>query len=241
MLSDSLQARLWTGARSLGLELAKPQLESYGQYLEMLREWNRRFNLTAIEAPEEIIDKHFVDSLSCSLAIEFSSISRLVDVGTGAGFPGMVLKIAFPHLHVLLLDAVDKRLRFLQRVAEELQLTGIEILHARAEDAGRDLKWRERADVVVSRAVSRLSTLAEYCLPLARVGGSFLAQKGPQVTDELAEARTAIDILGGGEATVRTLVLPGSEIGRSLLLVPKTRPTPPIYPRRTGTPKKHPL
>src|SRR5262249_1293263 len=157
--------RLAAGASTLGIELTDAQLGSCGRYLELLLEWNQRFNLTAIQAPEEIIDKHFLDSLTCSLTLELSATQRGGDVGTGAGCPGMVVKIAFPHLELLLLDAVEKRLRFLQRVGEELGLTRVQVMHARAEDAGRDPRTRERFDVAVSRAVARLNTLAEYCLP----------------------------------------------------------------------------
>jgi 16S rRNA (guanine527-N7)-methyltransferase len=241
MRLEPLLDRLAAGATALGVNLSEAQLRSCGRYLELLVEWNRRFNLTSLQAPEEIIDKHFIDSLTCSLAVDFSAIHRLVDVGTGAGFPGMVLKISFPHLEVTLLDAVEKRLRFLQRVGEELTLTGVQIVHARAEDAGRDPRTREQFDVVVSRAVARLNSLAEYCLPLVRVGGSFLAQKGPQIDDELDEARPALRKLGGGEPTVKSLLLPGTEMGRSLIAVPKPRPTPAEYPRQAGTPRKHPL
>src|SRR4051794_14033391 len=211
MRPEPLLYRLAAGATALGVNLSEAQLGSCGRYLELLLEWNRRFNLTAIQAPEEIIDKHFLDSLSCSLAVDFIAAHRLVDVGTGAGFPGMVLKIAFPHLEVTLLDAVEKRLRFLQRVGEELTLTGVQIVHARAEDAGRDPRTREQFDIAVSRAVARLNSLAEYCLPLVRVGGSFLAQKGPQIDEELDEARAALRTLGGGEPTVNSLVLPGTD------------------------------
>jgi 16S rRNA (guanine527-N7)-methyltransferase len=241
MPAEPLLERLRTDARSFGLELTVSQIEAYRQYFVLLREWNERFNLTAIEAPRDVIDKHFLDSLSCALALPLSSVRTLVDVGTGAGFPGLVLKIAFPHLELLLLDAVEKRLRFLRRVVEALEMTRVDMLHARAEEAGHDPQRREQFDAAVARAVARLSTLAEYCLPLVRVGGSFLAQKGPDVADELAAARPAFEKLGAGTPSVRTLVLPGTDIGRSLVLIPKTRPTPAQYPRPAGSPKKHPL
>jgi 16S rRNA (guanine527-N7)-methyltransferase len=225
----------------MGLRLASGHLDQLEAYLQLLLDWNQRFNLTAIAEPMEVIDKHFLDSLSCALALDLSRVSRVVDVGTGAGFPGLVLKIAFPHLDLLLLDSVEKRLRFLQRVVEALALTGVQTHHARAEEAGRDPRLRGQFDLATARAVARLNTLAEYCMPLVRVGGSFLAQKGPDIQDELSEARTALTKLGGGEPSVRTLTLPGTSIGRSLVLVPKTRPTPRDFPRLPGTPKKHPL
>jgi 16S rRNA (guanine527-N7)-methyltransferase len=238
---DSLLSRLSDGAARFGIDLTASQIGQYRQYLELLLEWNQRLNLTAIDDPAAVIDKHFVDSLSCATAIDFTQVSRLVDVGTGAGFPGLVLKLAFPHLQVLLLDSVEKRLRFLSRVAASLQLVGAETLHARAEDAGRDPSHREQYDLSVSRAVARLNTLAEYSLPLVRIGGYFLAQKGPEVADELAEAGAAIRKLGGGAPRVHTLSLPETDIGRSLVLVPKVAATPQDLPRLPGTPKKHPL
>jgi 16S rRNA (guanine527-N7)-methyltransferase len=232
---------LAASARQCGVALAPAQIQAYGGYLDLLLEWNQRFNLTAIADPQAVLVKHFLDSLSCAAVVEFVAVDRLVDVGTGAGFPGLVLKIAFPHLRVLLLDSVEKRLRFLDRVIDALGLEQVETLHARAEEAGRDPRWRGRFDVSVARAVARLSTLAEYCLPLVRVGGCFLAQKGPDVEEEIAEARPALAKLGGGEPALHPLMLPGTGIGRSLVRVPKIAPTPPDYPRLPGTPKKHPL
>lgn len=238
---EPLLTRLRAGASLFGVALTDDQLGLCRRYLTLLLEWNQRLNLTAIEDPAAVIDKHFVDSLSCAAAIDFTPLRRIVDVGTGAGFPGLVLKIAFPHLELLLLDAVEKRLAFLRRVAEALSLTDVQTLHARAEDAGRDLRYREQYDLSVSRAVARLNTLAEYCLPLTRVGGHLLAQKGPDVADELAQAAMAIRKLGGGAPRVHSLTLPGTDIGRTLLLVPKVTPTPRDLPRLPGTPKKHPL
>ncbi len=240
-VDPTLLSRLDAGARVLGLNLDACQLAACGDYLALLLDWNQRFNLTAIEDPVAIIDKHFLDSLSCAGAIDFAGITSLIDVGTGAGFPGLVLKIAFPHLRVLLVDSVEKRLRFLHRVVEALHLNDVTTLHARAEEAGRNPACRERFDVAVARAVARLNTLAEYCLPLVRVGGSFLAQKGPEVREEVAEARRALRILGGGEPRVHSLVLPLTTMGRGLVVVPKIAPTPRDFPRLPGTPKRHPL
>jgi 16S rRNA (guanine527-N7)-methyltransferase len=233
--------RLREGALALGLSLTDSQLGQFARYLALLLEWNQRFNLTAIAAPDEVIDKHFLDSLSCATIVDLTTVQRLADVGTGPGFPGVVLKIAYPHLELLLLDSVAKRLRFLDQVVESLGLEGVTTCHARAEDAGRDPRWRERCDLTVARAVARLNTLAEYCLPLTRVGGRFLAQKGPQMQDELAEASPALRRLGGGAPSVTTLTLPGTDLGRSLIVIPKVAPTPPEFPRLPGTPKKHPL
>jgi 16S rRNA (guanine527-N7)-methyltransferase len=241
MTAALLLDRLAASARSFGIDLDARELAAYREYLRLLLDWNQRFNLTAIDTPEAVIDKHFTDSLSCALVLDLPSLHRLVDVGTGAGFPGLVLKIVFPHLEVLLLDAVEKRLRFLRRVTEALHLSGVTTLHARAEEAGRDPLWRGQYDLAVARAVAPLNTLAEYCLPFVRLGGCFLAQKGPHVAAELAAAQPALHKLGGGDARVHRLILPDTDIRRSLVLVPKIAPTPRDYPRLPGTPKKHPL
>lgn len=242
-------------AQEFGVALTPAQTDLLRRYMELLCEWNQRFNLTAISLPEEILVKHFLDSLTCAAAVELAEQRTLIDVGTGAGFPGLVLKIAFPHLQVRLVDAVQKRLRFLERVIEELGLTGVSTLHARVEDlaaaptqlAGRKspgprppLNLREASDVVTARAVARLNVLAEWTLPLARVGGCVVAMKGPDVEEEAAEAGRAIAALGGGTPTVRTLTLP-PDLGRSLVTIPKTRSTPKQYPRPPGTARKQPL
>jgi 16S rRNA (guanine527-N7)-methyltransferase len=233
--------RLALGARELGVVLDARALDAFALYLEELTLWNQRFNLTAIEDPDEILVKHFLDSLSCATVVDLSTAGSLIDVGTGAGFPGLALKIAFPHLRLVLLDSLEKRLRFLDRLVARLGLEAVTTVHARAEDAGRDPEWREQFEVVTARAVARLGTLSEYCLPFAAVGGVFVAQKGPEVEQELVEAAGAIGTLGGGPPTVQTLTLPGSDVRRSLVTIPKRTPTPPAYPRRPGSARKHPL
>jgi 16S rRNA (guanine527-N7)-methyltransferase len=239
--SPPRSARLARGAEELGVPLDARALDAFTVYLEELALWNQRFNLTAIEDPDEILVKHFLDSLSCATVVDLRAARSLIDVGTGAGFPGLALKIAFPHLRVVLLDALEKRLRFLERLAERLGLEGVTTLHARAEDAGRAPEWREQSGVVTARAVARLDTLCEYSLPFAAVGGVFVAQKGPEVDEELSQASRAIRTLGGGSPRLRTLTLPGSDVRRSLITVPKTGPTPAAYPRRPGSARKHPL
>jgi 16S rRNA (guanine527-N7)-methyltransferase len=246
-------------AGGFGVRLSPPQIDALRRYLDLLREWNQRFNLTAIQSPGEILIKHFLDSLSCRVLVPFEEQERLIDVGTGAGFPGLVLKIAYPHLEVTLLDAVRKRLNFLDRVIEDLRLERVKTVHARAEDAARPPvpasrtgvrtgpppgppdSLREAYDVVTARAVARLDVLAEWMLPFARVGGTALAMKGPHASEELAEARRAMQHLGAGTPTVREFVLPGTDVGRSLILMPKVRSTPKTYPRPPGTARKHPL
>jgi 16S rRNA (guanine527-N7)-methyltransferase len=241
-------------AAGLDVTITDAQEEQLRRYLELLCEWNRRFNLTAIEDPQEILLKHFLDSLTCATVVDLSTKATLIDVGTGAGFPGLVLKIAFPHLQVTLLDSLRKRIGFLDRVVEELALEGVCALHARAEDAARSAgaqgkslpaqpspRLREQFDVVTSRAVARLAVLAEWTLPFARVGGALVAMKGPQVEAEVQEAKRAIRVLGGGSSRVREFTLPGSKLGRSLVLIPKVTATPPAYPRLPGTARKDPL
>jgi 16S rRNA (guanine527-N7)-methyltransferase len=233
--------RLAEGAREFGVTLDAAAREAFAAYREELLLWNRRMNLTAIDDPGQVRVKHFLDSLSGALVVDFAAAQSLIDVGTGAGFPGLALKIAFPHLKLVLLDAVEKRLRFLERLCERLGLREVKTVHARAEEAGRDPAYRERFDVVTARAVAPLNVLCEYCLPLARLGGVFLAYKGPETDEEVSRADTAIRLLGGGIPDVRRLTLPGSDIGRSLITLPKIAATPAGYPRRAGSARKHPL
>lgn len=239
--SPSGSARLAQGAEELGVPLDARALDAFAVYMEELALWNQRFNLTAIADLDEILVKHFLDSLSCATVVDLRAARSLIDVGTGAGFPGLALKIAFPHLRVVLLDALAKRLRFLDRLADRLGLEGVETVHARAEDMGRAPEWREQFDVVTARAVARLVTLCEYCLPFATVGGIFVAQKGPEVEEEQSQASRAIQTLGGGPPSLRTLTLPGSDVRRSLITIPKAGATPIVYPRRPGSARKHPL
>jgi 16S rRNA (guanine527-N7)-methyltransferase len=231
-------------AAGLGVTLLPQQIDMLRRYLELLCEWNQRFNLTAIEQPAEILTKHFLDSLTCAQVLDLHAQASLVDVGTGAGFPGLVLKIVYPHLRVALIDSLQKRVRFLQRVVDALELRDVSALHARAEDAARadgEGGMREAFDVVSARAVARLNTLAEWILPFARVGGVALAMKGPHVGAEVTEAAAAVQRLGGGCPMIREFVLPRTDVGRSLVLIPKVRPTPKAYPRLPGSARKAPL
>ena len=242
------------GAVAAGASLSAGQEAALRQYLELLCEWNSRFNLTAIRDPAEIVIKHFLDSLTCARAVDLACARTLIDVGCGAGFPGLPLKIAFPHLRVTLLDALQKRIGFLARVVEELGLEEVALVHGRAEDAllpqrcrvcGLDEPLRERFDVVTARAVASMDVLAEWTLPFARVGGVVLAMKGPDVAEEVAAARPALALLGGGEPVVTALTLPAvggmTAVSRSLVCIPKVSRTPPQYPRLPGSARKHPL
>lgn len=222
-----------------GIPLAPHQLDQFARYAAELRRWNARVNLTAITGEREIATRHFLDSLRCALSWGPPPAS-LVDIGAGAGFPGLPLKILRPELRLTLSESVAKKAAFLAHIAAELGLADVEVTTARAEALGRDPAHRERYDLAVARAVAELRVLAEYCLPLCRVGGRFLAPKGAQIGAELATARAAIERLGGRVVGVETVVLPGVE-PRALVIVDKVAATPAQYPRAPGIPAKRPL
>lgn len=214
--------------------------ERITQFASRLVETNQALNLTAITSAQDVAVKHVADSLTCLLVGEWATGAAVCDVGTGGGFPGMVIAITRPDLKVRLVDAVAKKLAFLSTVAGELGVS-VDVRHGRAEELGRDKQMRESHDLVVARAVARLAVLAEYCLPLCKVGGWFVAMKGPGVTEELDEARRALEILGGRVAGVLEVELPLGAGKRTLISVYKERPTPSTYPRRPGIPSKKPL
>ena len=221
------------------LSFTEEQLAQFTRYYKLLVETNKVMNLTAITEPEEVAVKHMVDSL---LAYEDGMQGKtLVDVGTGAGFPGVPLKIYCPSLKVTLVDSLGKRLRFLQQVIDELGLKGIRCEHLRAEDAGRSKKHREQYDYVTARAVARLSVLSEYCLPLAKKGGQFIALKGSRFAEEIEEGEAAVKILGGKIISAEPVKLPGLDDGRAIIKIAKIKATPAQYPRKAGTPEKQPL
>lgn len=221
------------------LSFTEEQLAQFTRYYELLVETNKVMNLTAITEPEEVAVKHMVDSL---LAFEAEMAGKtLVDVGTGAGFPGVPLKIYCPSLKVTLVDSLGKRLRFLEQVISELDLKGIRCEHLRAEDAGRNKKHREQYDYVTARAVARLSVLSEYCLPLAKKGGQFIALKGSRYAEEIDEGEAAVKILGGKIISAEPVKLPGLDDGRAIIKIAKIKATPAQYPRKAGTPEKQPL
>lgn len=231
-------------AAAVRAPLLPAQLAQLQEYLRLLREWNARFNLTAIEQPAAVLAKHFLDSLTCALVEDFPARRTLLDVGSGAGFPGLVLKIAFPALEVVLLDSIAKRARFLRRVIAELALPSVTVVEARAEEAGRPGHTpllREQFEVVTARAVARAAVLAEWMAPFACVGGALLLMKGPAVQEELAAAARAFRLLGCGPPETRVFVLPGTDAGRCLVRIPKVRPTPARYPRPTPEARRDPL
>lgn len=222
----------------VGISLTGRQLRQFSRFGEMLVAWNEKINLTAITEPQEIIVKHFIDSLTLQA---FLLPGALVDVGTGAGFPGLPLKIAMPELQVVLVDALGKRLEFIKEVIAELGLEGVETVHARAEELGRREGYREKFANVASRAVARLPVLLEYLLPLARVGGVCLAAKGSQAEQEVRESERALRVLGGQIREVAQFRLSDAAEHRSVVVISKLAPTPVGYPRRAGTPEKKPL
>lgn len=236
----SVDDLIYAGASELGLTLEPKQIAAFKTYGQMLVEWNEKMNLTAIVEPQDIAVKHFIDSLALLKMHHIKDGAQIIDVGTGAGFPGIPLKIARPDLEVALLDSLRKRTHFLQAVVDQLALDGVIVVHGRAEEIGRNAQYRESFDISLSRAVAPLNILAEYCLPLVRVGGFFLAMKGPDIQQEIAQAQRAF-VLCGGRSLSNSFVLPISGDPRSLVIVEKMAKTPDQYPRRPGIPEKKPL
>ncbi|MDU4961309.1 MAG: 16S rRNA (guanine(527)-N(7))-methyltransferase RsmG [Sporomusaceae bacterium] len=228
-------------AAEFGIVLSEAQLSQFTLYYRLLTEWNQRINLTAITEPEEVAVKHMLDSLSCYDPALFPSGCSVVDVGSGAGFPGVPLKILRPDLSLTLLDSLQKRINFLELLACELDLADVTCLHTRAEEAGRQTKLRDRFDIATSRAVARLNVLTELCLPLVKPGGCFIALKGALYREEAAEAKAAIKLLGGRLRELRPVTLPRLPDSRGIVYIEKLQPTPSAYPRRPGTPEKKPL
>ena len=230
-----------TKLSELGIALNEEQKRQFNQFYELLVEWNKVMNLTGITEYEEVNEKHFVDSLSIVKAIDMDSVETVIDIGTGAGFPGIPLKIAFPNLKVVLLDSLNKRIQFLNTVIDTLQLTDIQTIHRRAEDFAKQQAYRERFDLCVSRAVANLATLSEYCLPYVKVDGMFIPYKSGEITEELQQSQNAIHVLGGKVKDVVKFRLPGTEIGRSFVKIKKVQNTAKKYPRKAGLPSKEPI
>lgn len=225
----------------LGIKQDQNQLERFHKFYQLLIEWNKVMNLTGITEYEDVVEKHFVDSLSIIKAVDLTRIHTVIDVGTGAGFPGIPLKIAFPHLRVVLLDSLNKRIKFLDEVISQLGLTEIRTIHGRAEEYARKEEYREQFDLCVSRAVANLSTLSEYCLPYIQVGGIFVPYKSGEIDDEVEQSKKAVRILGGNIKDIMKFELPGTDIHRSFVLIHKEQHTQKKYPRKAGIPAKEPL
>ncbi|MBP2642344.1 MAG: rsmG [Firmicutes bacterium] len=228
-------------AEKIGLEFETSQIEAYRLYQELLIEWNQKVNLTAITQPDEIAIKHMIDSILCYDPNVFPAECSVIDVGTGAGFPGLPLKIFRPDLKLTLLDSLNKRLVFLQEVVNRLALKDVILVHSRAEDGARKKEHRDIYQVAVSRAVARLNVLSELCLPYVKPGGSFIALKGLHYQEEVAGAKTAITCLGGEIGQIKPVKLPGLDDGRAIIYITKIKATPKNFPRRPGVPEKIPL
>ena len=225
----------------LNIHLNEKQMYQFQTYYEMLVETNKVMNLTAITEYDEVIDKHFVDSLSLVQAVDLNRPLKIIDVGTGAGFPGIPLKIAFPELKIVLLDSLNKRINFLNGVIETLELKDIETIHGRAEDFGRNPLYREQFDLCVSRAVANLSTLSEYCVPFIQIGGYFIPYKSGKIQEELESSRRAVTLLGGNISECLAYNLADTDMERSLVVIEKIKSTKKTYPRKAGKPSKEPL
>ena len=233
--------RFYHGLQELDINLSEDQIKQFLIYYEMLIEKNKVMNLTGITEFQEVLVKHFLDSLACVKAVDMSKVNRIMDIGTGAGFPGVPLKIAFPHLEACLLDSLKKRVNFLEETFQLLKLENITAIHGRAEEFAKNKAYRETYDLCVSRAVSNLATLSEYCLPYVKTGGFFISYKSGTVQEEVEQAQKAVKILGGRIQDVVYFQLPDSEIQRSLVVIEKVKATPGRYPRKAGTPLKEPL
>lgn len=229
------------GAEELGIELGAEAVVLFDRYYRELTEWNRRINLTSIEGEEEVAIKHFLDSLTCLLAVDLREGSSVVDVGSGAGFPGVALKVARPGIRLTLVEASGKKAGFLREIVGVLDLEDVEVLWDRAERVGRMAGHRESYDVATARGVAEMAALVEVCLPLVRVGGVFVAQKGPDVSEEMAGALAAVEAMGGRVERLIPVALPFGCGGRTLLVIRKESPTPEEYPRRPGIPEKRPI
>ena len=224
-----------------GISLSSRQLDQFERYYELLVEWNEKMNLTAITEKEDVYLKHFYDSISAAFYVDFTGVQSLCDVGAGAGFPSIPLKICFPHLHISIVDSLNKRITFLNHLSDELGLANTNFYHDRAETFGKNKAHREKYDMVTARAVARMSVLSELCLPLVKKGGFFVAMKASNVNEELSNAKKAIGMLGGQTEKMYSFVLPEEESERNIVKINKVKETPNKYPRKPGTPNKLPL
>ena len=233
------QGILKSECEKMQIKLEETHIGKFYKYMQLLLEWNEKINLTAITDPNEVILKHFVDSLTISKYIEDNS--TIVDIGTGAGFPGIPLKIIREDLRITLVDSLNKRIKFLEEVIEELELKNIIPIHARAEEFGRNVKYREKFDYATSRAVANLSTLSEYLIPLVKIKGKIISMKGSAVDEEIIDSKNAINVLGGKILKIDEFNLPSSDIKRNVIIIEKIKSTPNKYPRKAGTPAKDPI
>ena len=230
---------LFDETKKNGMELSDKQIAQFNLYYELLTAKNKVMNLTAITEYNDVVRKHFIDSMMISRVLDMKKINSLCDVGTGAGFPGIPLKIVYPHIQLILVDSVGKRVNFLSEVVEKLGLEDVETIHSRTEDLAHNQKYREKYDMVTARAVASMNVLAEYCIPYAKIGGYFAAYKSGNIEEEIENAKNAVKTLGG--KIEKTDVFEIYEMGRSIVLIKKVSSTPKMYPRKAGTPSKNPL
>lgn len=235
----------YNGLSKLGISLSDRQIEQFICFYDILTERNKVMNLTAITEPVEIIEKHFLDSLSLVKAIDLSGDKKVIDVGTGAGFPGIPIIISYPQLHITLLDSLNKRIGFINDVIKLLNLKNVETIHGRSEELGKNIKYREQYDLCVSRAVANMSVLSEYCIPFVKKGGKFISYKSGNIENEVENAGNSIYKLGGKLSEIvdfsMTDSTTGEKLGRSLVVIDKIKETPGKYPRRAGLPSREPL
>lgn len=224
-----------------GISLSEQQINQFKTYFETLVEWNEKMNLTAITERSEVYLKHFFDSITASFYFNLDQPYTICDVGAGAGFPSIPLKICFPQLKITIVDSLKKRIGFLNHLAKELELTNVQFYHDRAETFARNKQFRQQFDLVTARAVAKMSVLSELCLPLVKENGKFIALKGPNAEVELDEAKYAIKILGGKTSNLYKINLPDNQGERNIIIVDKVKPTPKTYPRKPGTPNREPL
>ena len=240
-MKHDMEEILGSGCRELGLTLTETMKEQFNAYYDILVRTNEVMNLTAITEYRDVLQKHFLDSLCIAKVVQMKNISNFIDIGTGAGFPGLPVKILFPEIRAVLADSLQKRVGFLKEAAEVCGLKGVTALHGRAEDLARDAELRESFDLAVSRAVAQLPVLAEYALPFVRTGGCFTAYKSTNIDDEVEASSRALSLLGGEIGRKEVYCIPGTDIPRMLIRIEKTGRTPDKYPRKAGLPSKKPL